>query len=121
MSSKKVFAVIVCVLFIFSGCMMEREYKEDLIVELDGSTEKLIIKEWSFLLGSGAEVYYQREDQKPVFLGKTSGADDGFCPFAAGKYEITRNGNAVTLKWYFNTTPDYETIWHSETFELPDC
>ena len=39
---------------------------------------EIIIKEWSFLLGSGTEVYYQKGDAEPILLGKTLGGDDGF-------------------------------------------
>lgn len=107
--------LVLVVLTFLTGCStLAREYQEDLIVEL-GTEEKLIIKEWSLLLGSGAEVYYQRGSQKPVLLGQTGGADDGACPFSLGQYEITRNGNAVRVKWRFDTEH-----WRSETFLLPD-
>lgn len=102
------------ILTLFTGCNTSgREYLEDLIVEL-GADEKLIIKEWSFLLGSGAEIYYQQENQKPVLLGQTDGGDDGACPFSLGQYEITRDGNTVTVKWHFDAD-----VWRSKTFELP--
>ena len=111
---RKTVSVLLAVLILFSGCStLEREYQEDLIVEL-GADEKLIIKEWSFLLGSGAELYYQREDRNPIFLGQTGGGDDGACPCSVGAYEITRDGNSVTIKWRFDAD-----IWHSETFVLP--
>ena len=111
---RKTVLFLLVVLVLFSGCSPSgREYQEDLTVELSAD-EKLIIKEWSFLLGSGAEVYYQRGNQSQVFLGKTSGGDDGACPFALGQYEITREGNAVTIKWRFDAD-----VWRSKTFELP--
>ena len=111
---RKTVLILLVVLILFSGCSTSaREYQENLIVEL-GADEKLIIKEWSFLLGSGAEIYYQRGEQKPIFLGQTGGADDGACPFSVGAYEITQDGNSVTIKWRFNAD-----IWHSETFQLP--
>ena len=112
--TKLLVLMLFVILTLFSGCNTSgREYKEDLIVELS-TDEKLIIKEWCFLLGSGAEIYYQRENQKSVFLGRTSGGDDGACPFSLGQYEIACDGNAVTIKWRFDTD-----TWHSETFELP--
>lgn len=107
--------IIACVLLV--GCYdatLEREYREDLVIRLEDRDAEIVIREWSFLLGSGAEVYY-RENGKETKLGTTGGADDGYCPFAAGKYEFTQDGNTITLKWFFNT-PD---IWHDETFELP--
>ena len=115
MKSRRTIAVFLCALLIlFAGCDTSgREYQEDLIVELSAD-EKLIIREWSFLLGSGAEVYYQRENQRPFFLGQTGGGDDGACPFSLGQYEIVREGNTVTIKWLFR-----DGIWRSKTFELP--
>lgn len=113
--TKRLILMLFVILFLFAGCNTSgREYQEDLTVEL-GADEKLIIKEWSFLLGSGAEVYYQRGNQKPVLLGQTGGGDDGACPFSLGQYEITRDGNSVTVKWRFDTGH-----WRSETFLLPD-
>lgn len=115
MKSRRTIAVILCALLIlFAGCgASEREYKDDLIVPLEGD-ERLIIREWSFLLGSGAEVYYQRGDQDPVLLGQTNGGDDGACPFSMGQYEIVREGDTVSIKWLFK-----DGIWRSKTFELP--
>lgn len=115
MKSRRTIAVFLCALLIFfAGCgASEREYKDDLIVLLEGD-ERLIIREWSFLLGSGAEVYYQRGDQDPVLLGQTGGGDDGACPFSMGQYEIVREGDTVLIKWLFR-----DGIWRSKTFELP--
>lgn len=113
-----------CVLaFLFivglTGCASdEREFLEDVVVTLEDSSEKIIIKEWRFLLGSGAEVYYQKDSSEPVLLGKTTGGDDGFCPFNEGLYELTQDGNSVTIKWSFNPS-DSKDKWRSKTFNLP--
>lgn len=119
---KTLIAVLGClvVLLAFCGCDsegdFEREYYDDIYITLQDESEKLIIKEWSFLLGSGSEVYYQKSDDDPILLGKTTGGNDGFCPFKEGLYEITQDGRSVTVKWCFNPSM---SIWRSETFELP--
>ena len=103
----------------FWGCSSEREYCDDIYISLQDSSEKLIIKEWSYLQGSGIEVYYQKSDDNPVLLGKTTSGDDGFCPFKEGLYEFTQDGNTVTIKWCFNPSNKDKTNWRSKTFELP--
>ena len=116
MRSRKIIVVFLCALLLcLAGCHTSgREYRDDVVVEL-GTDEKLIIREWSFLMGGGAEIYYQHGDQKPVLLGQTGGGDDGACPFSLGQYEITRDGNTVLIKWQFRGD-----VWHSQTFELPN-
>ena len=114
-------AVVCCmiVLLILGGCGTGREYYDDIHISLQESSEKIIIKEWSFLQGSGAEVYYQKNDSNLVLLGKTTGGDDGFCPFKEGLYEIIQTGNSVTVKWCFDPSNKDKSNWKYETFELP--
>ena len=109
---------LACVmLLLLCGCSeLGREYNDDITVMLPGRDGVLVIREWSFLTGSGAEVYYRYGWQSPVLLGQTSGADDGYCPFAAGEYRVTQEGDAVRLSWRFSGTG----AWRTETFDLPD-
>ena len=118
---RSLFLVLCCVvvLLAFCGCNSEREYYDDIYITLQDASEKLIIKEWSFLLGSGIEVYYQRSNDDPILLGKSTGGDDGFCPFKEGLYEITQDDRSVTVKWCFNPADKDMSNWQSETFELP--
>ena len=118
---KALIVVLGClvVLLAFGGCDSEREYYDDIHIALQDSSERIIIKEWSYLLGSGAEVYYQKNDAEPVLLGKTTGGDDGFCPFKEGLYELSQDGNTVTVKWCFNPSNKDKSSWKHETFELP--
>ena len=103
-----------------AGCApMGKEYHADIVIALQDPSELLVIKEWSFLLGSGAEVYYQKDGAEPVLLGKTTGGDDGFCPFKEGLYEITQDGDTLTVRWCFQPSDKDKTHWHSETFDLP--
>lgn len=122
MTIRNTLIAIVCCMFIllsFGGCASEREYYDDIHITLQDSSERITIKEWSYLLGSGAEVYYQKNDAEPVLLGKTTGGDDGFCPFKEGLYELSQDGNTVTVKWCFNPSNKDKSSWKHETFELP--
>lgn len=96
-----------------------REYHPDVTVALQDPSEKLIIKEWCFLSGSGADIYYQKDDSPPVLLGKTTGADDGFCPFKQGLFEVEQNRSAVTVKWCFDPSDNNKDNWRTKVFELP--
>lgn len=109
-----------CLIIVLSVCgcssESEREYYDDIIVPLQDSTETLIINEWSYLMGSGIEVYYQKGDADPILLGTAPAGDDGFCPFKEGLYEIKQTDNSVTIKWCFNPS---SSNWKTQTFELP--
>ena len=115
----KVSAIWILVLALAGCAPMEREYHADLVIALQDPSEQLVIKEWSFLQGSGAEVYYQKDGTDLVLLGKTTGGDDGFCPFQEGLYEVTQDGIALTVRWCFHPADKDKTHWHSKTFDLP--
>lgn len=110
--------ICLIILFIFVGCDFKREYYDDIHIQLETHQAEIIIKEWSFLLGSGAEVYY-KDDDKEILLGKLLGGDDGFCPFKEGLYQLTQDDGTVTIKWCFNPSDKDQTNWRSETFDLP--
>lgn len=106
-------------LFSIIGCSAsEREYHEDIVIALQDPSEKIIIREWQYLLGSGADVYYQKGNADAVLLGKTTGADDGFCPFKEGLYELIQNGDEITVKWCFSPS-DSKDIWRYRSFNIP--
>ena len=110
---------VICLCLLLSalcGCSFDREYKDDIVVELTDREGTLVIREWSFLMGSGAEVYYDYGWRSPILLGQTSGADDGYCPFEAGRYRVTQKEDAVELSWRSNSAG----VWRSKSFDLPD-
>ena len=97
--------------------MGDREYMEDLYIEIPDSANKLLIREWTYLLGSGAEVYWVSPDEKdPLLLGMLSGGDDGYCPFQNGKYNVSFAEDRVTFSWSFDGSDTYSK---TEGFTLP--
>ena len=122
MRSNRILAVCLILLLAFSllSCqnpLGEREYMEDLYIEIPDSQDKLLIREWCYLLGSGAEVYLVSQTEKsPVLLGLLSGGDDGYCPFQNGKYNVTFAGDTVTISWSFDGSDTYS---RTESFALP--
>lgn len=112
---------VVCCLalpFVFCGCGSGRDYCEDINVRLEERDAELIIREWTFLLGSGAEIYYKTDDDE-ILLGQLAGGDDGFCPFKEGLYSVSVDEGELTIEW--SKFPNGEKIsWEKETFTLPD-
>ena len=69
-------------------------------VEGDTGGRDLVVREWAFLLAGDGEIL-ERDGALLTRIG-TTGSDDGYMPFAAGAYTVTRDGDAVTLRWAFH-------------------
>lgn len=109
--------LLLAMLIVLSGCSSDtRDYRPDLVVPLADYPGQIVIKEWQFLLGSGAEIYYQL-DGKLTQLGNIAGGDDGYCAFADGKYSLQTEGNTLTVRWVFRS--DAGDVWREEQFTLP--
>ena len=96
--------IIVCLLLaalmLLPGCGNSREYLEDITVQLEETDSQIVIKEWRWLMGSGAEIY-ALQDGELTLLGITTGGDDGYCPFASGTYTIEAENDFVFLSRAF--------------------
>ncbi len=91
-------SVVLC-LSSCGGLFGEKDYQEDLYIDVPGTADRILIKEWQYLLGSGQEIYYCVPDEKPVLLGRLSGSDDGYCAFADERYEVTFAEGEVVFRW----------------------
>lgn len=71
---------------------------------VDGDTgrRELIVREWSLLLGGGGEVL----ERDGILLERIAriATDDGQTAFHDGAYEVTRDGDLITLTWDFGGT-----------------
>ena len=108
--------LLFCVyLAILSSWSSEKDYRDDIVVELESTDLTLVIKEWSWGLGSGAEIYYiDKRGREKELTDKVGGGDDGYCPFANGEYEIIENKDGtITVKWYNGA------VWREKIVELP--
>jgi hypothetical protein len=104
-------------LFFFVGCDSNREYYDDIHIQLETDEAEIVIKEWRFLLGSGAEVYY-KSGEKEVLLGELLGGDDGFCPFKEGLYSVTVEDSKLIVEWCRFPT-NQERPWEKKIFDFP--
>ncbi len=118
-TKRKTLFIVICLLisFVFNGCFYEREYRDDICVKLENSQAEIIIREWSFLSGSGAEIYYKYDDEE-ILLGKIQGGDDGYCPFEDGLYSVEVDDNKLAIEWC-RFPSDKEKPWEQQVFELP--
>lgn len=118
MKCKCILLLLLIALVIFTACHRDdREFLADISVPLEDTSAEIVIKEWRWLSGSGAEIYYQKDD-KLTLLGKTTGGDDGYCPFAAGKFTLNMEENELVVRWSFRGG-DSETSWRENRFALP--
>lgn len=117
---KKLLMLFLSVLLIvLAGCNYdEREFLADISVPFEDTSAEIVIKEWRWLSGSGAEIYYQK-DGKLILLGKTTGGDDGYCPFEAGKFTLNVEGSELVVRWSFRGS-DPEDLWREKRFVLPN-
>ena len=113
MKNKSIFLIaeIIILCLLLTSCWKpfgEREYYDDLYVDIPETESRLLIKEWQYLLGSGSEVYYlSSPDAEPQFLGEIIGGDDGYCPFNNGKYAVSYSNGSVTLTWSLDGSDNY--------------
>ncbi len=113
--------IIVCLLLaalmLLPGCGNSREYLEDITVQLEETDSQIVIKEWRWLMGSGAEIYVQ-QDGELTLLGITTGGDDGYCPFASGTYTLEAEDDELVIRWAFRGS-EPEEKWRESRFPLP--
>ena len=115
--SALILLLLFAILIALPGCDIdEREFLPDIVVPLEDHPGQIVIKEWRWLLGSGAEIYYQL-DGKVTFLGSIAGGDDGYCAFADGKYSLQTEADTLTVRWVFQS--DAGDIWREKQFTLP--
>ena len=99
--------------------MLSRSYGEkDIVYPLQDPEEKLVIREWSYLTGSGAEIYFQRGEEKPILIGQTNGEEND-TPFKDGAFEIIQNGRFIEVSWRFRASRPDRSHWRTNSFELP--
>lgn len=119
-TKRRTLIVAICcliMLFTFSGCNSKREYNDDIHIQLTEHSGEIVIREWSYLLGSGAEVYY-KDEGKEVLLENLLGGDDGFCPFKEGLYAVSVEDNKLTVEWCRLPNSDRDS-WEKKILDIP--
>ena len=120
-SMKRAIALCLCLTLLaicFTGCVGSgREYLDEIHIPLEAKQAEIIVREWKFLMGSGAEIYY-KDDDREVMLGQIQGGDDGFCPFEQGLYAVRVEDDELVIEVGRKMdAPDI--IWSTESFALP--
>ena len=93
----------VLLLLCLSACTPDaRDRRDDLYVTVPGLEQQVLVKEWSFLLGAGQEIYLvARDGESLYYLGDCYGGDDGYTPFENGEYEMTVTDGILRVSWAF--------------------
>ena len=68
---------------------------------LSHEDRRVVVREWNFLLGGGAEVYQLMEDGSLVQIGNFD-TDDGYRH--RGNYDVSWKEDGVTFKYYVGST-----------------
>ena len=92
-------------------------YQDDICIDLPDSETKIVIKEWSRLRHTGADVYFVQNENEQ-FLGTIYREGDWF-PFANNQYEIAKiESECFTIRWA-KSQNDSKVEWLEKTFEVP--
>ena len=86
-----------------------REYQEDVVYELPEDGGSLIIRKWTFLVGSGAEIYYKNNQifRTEVFLGEINNSG----PIDINVVDKTE----IHIRWCRE-----HGGWTTDVFEIPE-
>lgn len=93
-------------------------YQDDICIDLPDSETKIVIKEWSRLQHTGADVYFvQNENEQYLEMIYREG---NWLPFANGKYEIVKiDSEYFSIRWA-KLQNDSKAEWIEKTFEIPN-
>lgn len=121
---KKVILLFLIIVFIstcFYGCefLDGREYKEDIIFQLEDSDAYIVIKEWSFLHAAGADFYYKKPWKKSIHIGGTNTYDCSFAPFEQGLYKISQAGDKLYISWCIDPKDTDRSNWKTKEILIP--
>ena len=97
-------------------------YLDDIEIVTPAGNYSLVVKEWGFLRGGGAEIYYKQDDNL-VLLGELN-TDDVVHPFHTNLYAIQWDEERITIRYYSGTlveNAEDESTWRFKTFEVPPC
>lgn len=106
-----ILVIIVCLdaaVIAFGGPIMyfrlafNRMYNPDIIISAPDGRHELVVCEWGFGMGGGAEIYIREPGQdrwKMQFIGEIS-TDDGYSSFSRGDYDVKWENDKVTICCY---------------------
>jgi len=99
--------IVFFVLWIEYGTL-KREYLPDIAIPLEEG--ELVVREWGFLVGGGAEFYYRKEGKKKLQLLGQGSTCDLYHPFEEGSYTVMQQGNEIFVRYCYR--PKDPEIWH---------
>jgi hypothetical protein len=110
-------AVFVGVPYAKFSMAFDRDYQPDIIVSSPDGRHELVVREWSFLMGGGVEIYIREPGRDEWYQEQWihSGVlDDGHPSFTMGQYRVQWESDRVTVCYYEALsieTPNDPTTW----------
>lgn len=86
-----------------------RFYEPDLIISSPDGQHELVIREWTCLGGSGADIYIRETKWYNSWIKTKIGSaapDDSFLPFSHGTYYVEWESDKVTIHYYKNLSAE---------------
>lgn len=100
-------ALVVCLIlaglvyWFIASRLLSREYKPDLIISSPDGQYELVVREWYYLVGGGAEIYIRETKWYNRWMMKEIGATSSEDPcFAEGHYYVEWESDKVTIYYY---------------------
>jgi len=103
--------IVLCLILAFGryyylvSLVLSRRYEPDIIISSPDGRYDLVVREWSYGMGGGAEIYIRKRGQdnswKEQRIGSTK-TDDGYNSFARGNYYVEWESDKVTIYYYTN-------------------
>ncbi len=115
-----IIVALLLVIFLFKDRLfLSRDYRDELYIDIPNTEYQLLVKEWSFLTGSGQEVYFVEGSwwKRPKLLGQFVGEGNGYYPFESGDYTIDYENGVLYLSWKRNSNE--EGYSQTKSFKLP--
>lgn len=81
----------------------DRDYHPDLILPSPDGQYELVVREWSFLMGGGVEIYIREPGRDEWYQEQwihSGGLDDGHPSFTMGQYRVQWESDRVTVRYY---------------------
>ncbi|MBR4072153.1 MAG: hypothetical protein IKK26_06340 [Clostridia bacterium] len=119
-----VLVVVAIILFDNYSGHYGKEYLEDIVITSDDGAHIIVVKEWGTVGGTGAEIYYLKDNlfgYKKIKIGETISKDSCYS-FRDNNYIVEWNDTTVAISYFSgrqSQTIDNSDSWESKEFIFP--
>lgn len=125
-SSIIVLALVVVAIILFDNFSGHygKEYLEDIVITSDDGAHIIVLKEWGTVGGTGAEIYYLKDNlfgYKKIKIGETISKDSCY-PFRDNNYIVEWNDTTVVISYFSgrqSQSINESSSWDIKEFTFP--